>query len=177
MTPTTELIRAGLVETSPGVFEKVNDARRTVSKVTAIGADPHRHPGPAVEEAQDAAEVSQLPHSEHQELQDVDYDGEGSSLEASDVDLEAGVPGMEREGRSRFRIAVALRVSNYGRRDPTGAIETLCDLLTATRRRLSERLAARQLDSRVSFARKRGRDNHPRKTVTVTENKRGPVPF
>ncbi len=171
MTPTPELTRAGIVEVAPGVFERPN-AKRTIPQAPAAGARTDRDTRAAIEEAQDAPEVSELPHSIEEEQQDYTDGVEGASVEVPDDNCEAGNSGMDREGRAAFRITVALKVSNYGRRDPTGAIETICDLITATRRRLGERLAARQLDGRIGRARTRRGRNHHRKTVEKL-----PLPF
>ncbi len=162
---TPEMTRAGLIEIRPGVFEKATNAKRIVSEAPAAGVGVDRHSGAPVEEAKDSATGSELPHTIEEELEDAGYEGPWSPAESTEDDDETGVSGMDREGRTSFRIHIALKVSNHGRRDPTGALETICDLLTDLQRRLSERLAARELDSRVSFARKRGRRNHSGKTV------------
>lgn len=133
------------------------------------------HPGPAQLSAEtqdpDRAAEGQLPHSELQEFETlVDEGPAGSAAQTPVPDYEPGVSTVEGESRPEFRITVTLLVSNRGRRDPTGALETLMDTLTATRRRLSQRLAGRVVEGEAGPA--RPRRGHYRNTKAV-----GKVPF
>jgi hypothetical protein len=169
--PIEELNRAGLVETG-GELRKVKDARRTISETPAVNSGIEGDSGSTVEEAQDQAANCELPYPQHEELEDVvDEASERETTAETAADFEAGVSGMAREGRSQFRISVTLKVSNYGRRDPTGALETICDLITTTRRRLYQRLTERKLVGPISEPRRRGRKHHGGAVV------KGKVPF
>ncbi len=147
-------------------------ANRIIPKAPTIGSQPDRHSGAARQGPQDAPTGSQLPHPIEEEWEALALEGEGQAAQEADPDNQTGDSGMDREGHSTFRITVALKVSNYGRRDPTGALETICDLITATRRRLSERFASRQLVGGNGGTRKRGSNNHHRKIVDKL-----PLPF
>jgi len=135
-----------------------------------------RHPGTAdtgPEEAQAAASsTAELPHTELQECEALDHEAaQREAAQETVPDYIPGVSGVDGESRPEFRISVTLKVSNRGRRDPTGALETICDVITATRRRLSERLSGGVVESGKGSSRRRGRDHHHR---TAVEDK---VPF
>ncbi len=105
-----------------------------------------------------------LPHSELQERQAVDH--EAAQRQAAQPALPDYVPGVSEvdgESRPEFRISITLFVSNRGRRDPTGALETLCDVLTAARRRLRERLDRGGVESGTRPARRGRGANRDRK--------------
>lgn len=169
---TDDWARAGFHEVN-GELVKINDAKRTVSEIAAADTDAARRLSATVEEAKDEAACPQLPHTEQEKLEN--GFGQATQRQAAGSGNgrdEARNTGMDREGRSTFRISVTLHVSNYGRRDPIGALETICDLVTATRRRLSERFSNRDLASPVVRTGKRGR-NHRDRTAVV----KGPIPF
>lgn len=158
--------RAGLVERDGQLINP--NATRPVPQTSAAGPRTDRRAGATVEEAQDASKVSQLPHTEQEELEDADSEvAEREAAGEADVDNQAGDSGMEREGRASFRITVAFKVSNYGRRDPTGALETICDLIPVVFRRLRERIARRKLVGGISAPRPGGRRNNNRKAVAA----------
>jgi len=114
----------------------------------------------------------QLPHPELQEREAMDHEAsEREAFETALPDYVPGVSGVDGESRPEFRISVTLYVSNRVRRDPTGAFETLCDVITATRRRLRERLTGRFLEGGASPARRRRRPDRNPKTV------KEPLPF
>jgi hypothetical protein len=164
--------RAGFRVISSRLVKVKTDAKRIVSEAPSVDVGDTGHPHAGIEIPQDTTAIPQLPHSEQEELQD--GSGQASERSASgsgDGGDETGNSGMDREGRSAFRISVTLYVSNYGRRDPIGAFETICDLVTATRRRLSERFSSRDLEGPVVRTGKRGRKRDDRKTV------KGPLPF
>lgn len=100
------------------------------------------------------ATAPELSHTELEKLQDVVDESEGETVEEAAADFQAGVSTMEGSSHPKFRITVTFYVSG-GRRDPTGMFETICDLITHTRRRLLERLSGGKLESRGSPARKR----------------------
>lgn len=111
--------------------------------------------------------ASELPCAELQKLEADRDDGQDSVPH-----YQEGIQGVDGKGRATFRIDVIIRVSNRVRRDPTGAFETICDLITATRRRLRERLDGRLMESGDRPTRKRRRaDNHHQADV------KGPLPF
>ncbi len=170
--PLEDLARAGL-RVVAGALERTN-ATRPIPQTAAADPGTQGHRDEAVAEAQDGGEVSELPHTELQEHEALDNEpAEWETAEETVSDHGAPVSGLEREGRGQFRISVTLKVSNYGRRDPTGAFETICDLITATRRRLSERLALRQLVGPIGDRRRRGRNNNSGKAV----KSEGKAPF
>jgi len=100
---------------------------------------------------------TELPYTELQKLK-ADNPGARTN-EASDVDNVSGISRLDGASRPEFRITVTLHVSNRLRRDPTGAFETICDVITATRRRLSERFEGRFMEGKPRGTR-RGRRNH-----------------
>lgn len=166
--------RAGFIEDQGQLKRK--DANGSVRN-TAVGSEVNHggveaHTNTALDE-QDGGETSgELSHSFVQEFEEVDHEtAERKTAETSLPDHIPGVSGVDGESRPEYRITVTLRVSNRARRDPTGAFETICDVVVATRRRLRERLEGRLVAGRKSAARRRRMRNHNR------EADLGPVPF
>lgn len=118
--------------------------------------------------------ATELPCAEFQKLKDVDPQGsQGETVAPAAPDYEAGVSTVDGESRPAFRISVTLYVSR-GRRDPVGALETICDLITITRRRLMERLPGGQLEGGPVPAKRRRRNDRDRTDFVKPP---GPVPF
>ena len=107
---------------------------------------------------------TELPRAEFQKLQNAsDQSAGGPAAEKAIPHYEAGVSTMDGESRPAFRISITLYVSG-GRRDPVGSFETVCDLITITRRRLMERLSGGQLEGDAMPTRRRGRKHRDRET-------------
>jgi hypothetical protein len=148
MTPTEELTRAGLVETRPGVFEKVPHAKRTVSETKAADVESERS-NPVVQEQQNSnSEVSE-------------WKAAGSPLD----DNQARVPENHGQDHGVFRLSVVVRVSDRRRRDLDGILSTLCDCLIRARRRLLDPHTRDSHSSGNGAAGAGGRNNRSRKTV------------
>lgn len=101
------------------------------------------------------AASAELSYPQFQKPKDVaDEESSGKASKETLPDYQAGVSTMDGASRPKFRITVTFYVSG-GRRDPTGMLETVCDLITHTRRRLMERLSGGKLESRRGALRKR----------------------
>lgn len=164
------MLAKGWVRTPTGWGPPANTNRpvrpegSAVNGAAGVGAQEDSGASAPWQEACREAPSCPLPHSELQELQEVgDEDAEGDAAEASVADYQPGVSGVDGESRGQFRIAVTLHVSDNKRRDPTGALETICDVITATRRRLGERLVGRFVARRKSKPRRRGLHDHANK--------------
>lgn len=116
----------------------------------------NRHSSAGEQEKENPSVSSELPRAINEELENVDDQAcERQTIKTPAPHQQTGVSGMERKGRPSFRVSMSLHVSNYGRRDPTGAYETVLDLLVALRGRLGERLATGNLVSSFGTTRKR----------------------
>jgi len=166
--PSEAWSRAGFTVVN-GELIRNDDANGNVQTAATGSNDPGNSCAALQEQGQvqtsEAASCSELPHTKQKEFQNGVERGSGSEAPISDDYREAGNSEMDRAGRGSFRISVTLYVSNHGRRDPIGALETICDLITATRRRLSERYANRDLASPVVRTRTRGGKRGDRKIV------------
>lgn len=140
-----------------------------------LGDKGDRRPSEQVTQGQSAQDqqgpAAKLPCAELQKLEADRDDGKNAV-----PDYQKGIQGVDGEGSATFRIDVVIRVSNRVRRDPTGAFETICDLITATRRRLRERLDGRIVESGSRPARKRRRKNNDHK-ADVKSFDESKVPF
>ncbi len=116
---------------------------------------------------------TEFPHTELQEQQTLADEGSpGQPAEAALPDYEPGVSAVDDESRATYRITVTLFVSDNLRRDPTGALETICDTLVHTARRLRARVEGRELESGKGGAGGRRRKNRDR-----APDVKGPLPF
>lgn len=130
-------------------------------------ASPSPNPGAAQSEGHKAGRGAdaKLPHTELQKCKAVDHQTtERKTFKEAVPDYLPGVSAMDEESHPEFRISIVLHVSNRVRRDPTGAFETLCDVVTATARRLRERLDGRFVESPACGPRRRRSNNHNRET-------------
>lgn len=59
----------------------------------------------------------------------------------------AGVPKVDGAGHRKYCFAVTFRVSNNRRRDPTGMLETLADVLVRAVRRFNQRATGGKLEN------------------------------
>jgi hypothetical protein len=117
-------------------------------------------PGPAQPEqiSKPKAAPAKLSRPVDEKPQDVDNEGGREAAETAAADYQTGVSTVEGEGHPKFRISVTLYISE-GRRDPTGMLETIADLITATRRRLMERLPGGVMEVRSGSIRPGGSKN------------------
>lgn len=128
---------------------------------------------PEIQAGASPAAEAQLSHSVVQECETLDHQtAERQAAEEADPDHVPGVSTVEGESRPEYRITVTLYVSNRGRRDPSGALETICDTLVDARRRLSQRLTGGQVESGSRSARRRRMPDRDRTPVIA-----GPPPF
>lgn len=179
MSTAEDWARNGFTE-KDGKLERINDANRPlrsgdnanqnrVGTEEAASAENH----PAKEQCSDNGAPRELSHTELQEFEAMDNEAaEREAVEKAAADYLPGISRLDGESRPKFRITVIFHVSDRRRRDPTGAFETICDLVTATVRRLNERLAGRFVEKKQRGAGRR-RSNHHHRTVAV----KGPVPF
>jgi|SRR6267142_5974537 len=108
----------------------------------------------------------ELSHTELQKLETVgDEVAEREAFKQAAADYIPRVSTVDGESRGQFRITVVFHVSDRRRRDPTGAFETICDVITATVRRLNERLTGRFVEKKPRLVRRRRSNNHNRETV------------
>lgn len=151
------LISKGYVRTADGW-----QAPRARNKEDPGAADPG-----AKEGSQEGLPAgTELPYPQLQKQQALDHEtAQREAVEKADPHYLAGVSGVDGESKPQFRITVHLRVCNRIRRDPSGALETILDVITATRRRLRERLTGNPGDSGEGSARGRRRKDRNRKAV------------
>ena len=152
------MLSKGLVECADGSWSAPSRTR------AARNSGPTDKEGPGECEGDRSTDPGELPHPEQEEQQAVaDEVAEREDAEEAVADYETGVSTVDGEGTGTFRIDVVIHVSNRVRRDPTGALETICDIITATRRRLGERLDGRLVDSRKVRPNRRRRDDNDHK--------------
>lgn len=160
--------RAGFVERN-GKMERIENAKGLVRSGDSAdkdrtGVTEDSSPSEFAEPEDGAA--PELSHAKFQELKKVDNEAaEREAFEKAAAHYIPRVSKVDGESRGQFRITVVFHVSDRRRRDPTGAFETICDVITATVRRLNERLAGRFVEKKQRLTRRRRGNNHNRAIV------------
>ena len=154
------MLAKGFVRQPDGSYSKA--ARAGTARDS--GAAEQKPEGPAAHDRPN--HPAQLSHTELQKFESRGVEeSSGQTAGPPVLDYETGTGKVDGESRPTFRIEITLHVSNRMRRDPTGALETICDVITATRRRLSERLDPGFVEGGDVRARKRRRNSGDNKAL------------